>query len=216
MTTIYLIRHCETKGNQQRLFQGRIDMDISEAGEQQLAQLAERFRNITIDKLYSSPLLRAQRTAMAVAKFQPMDIELDERLIEINGGCWEGRSWNDMPIFDPEQSRRWLEEPWNFGTEDGEPMREVYDRMKNAVLDIAAKNDGKRVAIVSHGCAIRNAMCFAKGWPIEQLHQVPWCDNTGICVLNVEDGRVEVITENDHSHLTKQASPAEQNSWWRG
>lgn len=216
MTTIYLIRHCETKGNQQRLFQGRIDMDISDAGRAQLERLSERFRDIPLDALYSSPLLRAKRTAEAVAKYQPLAIQIDERLIEINGGCWEGRSWNDMPVFDPEQSRRWLEEPWNFGTEGDEPMRAVYDRMREALLDIAAANKGKQVAVVSHGCAIRNALCFAKGWPIEQLHTVPWCDNTGICVLTVEDGQVQVVTENDHSHLKSLASPAEQNSWWRG
>lgn len=216
MTTIYLIRHCETQGNKQRLFQGRIDMDISDAGREQLQRLAERFRDIPLDALYSSPLLRARRTAEAVATYQPLALQIDERLIEIDGGCWEGRQWSELPAFDPEQSRRWLEEPWNFSTEGGEPMRAVYDRMRQALLDIAAANDGKRVAVVSHGCAIRNALCFAKGLPIEQLHTVPWCDNTGVCLLEVEQGGVRVIQENDHSHLTQQASPAEQNSWWRG
>ena len=93
MTTIYLVRHCETKGNRQRLFQGHIDMDISEAGVQQLARLAERFRTVPLDAVYSSPLLRAMRTAQAVNRYHDLPIHQDARLIEINGGSWEGPHW---------------------------------------------------------------------------------------------------------------------------
>ena len=216
MTTIYLVRHCETKGNRQRLFQGHIDMDISEAGVQQLARLAERFRTVPLDAVYSSPLLRAMRTPQAVNRYHDLPIHQDARLIEINGGSWEGKQWADLPTLDPEQSRRWLREPWNFHTDGGEPMRAVYDRMKEALLSIAAACDGQHVAVVSHGCAIRNALCFAKGWPIERLNEVGWCDNTAICTLEIDGDTVRVLTENDHAHLPeKDASPAEKNSWWR-
>lgn len=216
MTTIYLVRHCETQGNRQRLFQGRMDMDISEAGGRQLDRLAERFRDMPLDALYSSPLLRAMRTAEAVNRHHGLSIRQDERLIEINGGCWEGKSWAELPTLDPEQSRRWLHEPWNFQTDGGEPMRAVYDRMKEALLAIAAACDGGRVAVVSHGCAIRNALCFAKGLPVERLNEVGWCDNTAVCTLMFEGERVQVLAENDHTHLDEQeASPAEKDSWWR-
>lgn len=215
MTTIYLVRHCETKGNQQRFFQGRIDMDISENGAHQLDLLAERFRDMPLDELYTSPLLRAVRTAEAVNRYHGLPLHWDERLIEINGGCWEGKPWTDLPAFDPEQCRRWLHEPWNFQTQGGEPMRAVYDRMKRALLDIAAVCDGQKVAVVSHGCAIRNALCFAKGLPVEKLDTVEWCDNTALCILEIERDTVRVLAENDHTHLTSEASPAEKDSWWR-
>ena len=95
-------------------------------------------------------------------------------------------------------------------------MRAVYDRMKAALLDIASYCDGQQVAIVSHGCAIRNALCFAKGLPVEKLDTVGWCDNTALCVLEIERGCMRVLAENDHAHLdAAEASPAEKNSWWR-
>lgn len=215
MTTIYLVRHCETEGNRSRLFQGRIDMDISEQGRRQLDRLAERFRTIPLDGIYTSPLRRAVKTAEAVNRYHALPLHRDERLIEIDGGCWEGRHWDELPELDPEQSRRWLDEPWNFCTKGGEPMRSVYERMKAALLDIASSCDGQQVAVVSHGCAIRNALCFVKGLPVDQLNRVGWCDNTGICIFQTEGGIWRILAENDHAHLTGEASPAEKSSWWR-
>lgn len=46
MTTIYLVRHCESMGNINRIFQGHTDEEISENGRMQLEKLAERFRDI--------------------------------------------------------------------------------------------------------------------------------------------------------------------------
>lgn len=215
MTTIYLIRHCETQGNRQRLFQGRIDMDISEQGAAQLERLAERFRDTPLTALYSSPLRRAIRTAEAVGRYHTLPLHINNDLIEIDGGCWEGCHWAELPQTDPEQSLRWLEEPWNFHTDGGEAMRTVYDRMQRALLHIVQECPEGQVAVVSHGCAIRNALCFAKGWPIERLGEVAWCDNTGVCILQAEDSGFRVLKENDHSHLETTASAAEQDSWWR-
>ena len=49
MTSIYLVRHCQAQGNVNRVFQGRIDSEISEEGRRQLDRLAERFRRIPLD-----------------------------------------------------------------------------------------------------------------------------------------------------------------------
>ena len=62
---LYIVRHCEAAGNKERFFQGQHDGGISELGEIQLSFLAERFREINIDAIYSSPLTRARMTAEA-------------------------------------------------------------------------------------------------------------------------------------------------------
>ncbi len=82
---LYLIRHCETKGNRVKTFQGRVDTDISEAGELQLRYLARRFADVPLCAVRTSPLLRAYRTAEAVAAPHGLVPEIDERLIEIGG-----------------------------------------------------------------------------------------------------------------------------------
>ena len=213
---LYLIRHCETKGNRVKTFQGRIDTDISEAGELQLRYLARRFADVPLCAVYTSPLLRAYRTAEAVAAPHGLVPRIDERLIEIGGGEWEGKPWAELPELDPEQSRRWVKEPWSFCARGGEPMREVWARMREAILAAGEASEGGSAALVSHGCAVRNGLCFAMGLPPERMNEVPWCDNTAVCRLEVTRGAVRVLYANDSSHLPEPPSPAERNSWWRG
>ena len=54
----------------------------------------------------------------------------------------------------------------------------VYARMAEGLTAVAAAHPGEAVAVASHGCAIRNALCWARGWPIERLGEVPWADDT--------------------------------------
>lgn len=215
MTTLYLVRHCEAEGNTARVFQGSIDRDISPNGQKQLDRLAERFRDVPLAAVYSSPLLRAYKTAQAVNRYHGLPIVTDDRLKEINGGVWEGLPWAELPQLYPEDSRRWLQEPWRFHPQDGEAMPDVYARMAEALTAIAAAHDGQTVAVTSHGCAIRNALCWAHGLPVEQLNTISWCDNTAVACLEFDGPAVRLVYENDNSHLEKEVSTFEKQSWWR-
>ena len=86
VTTLYLIRHCEALGNINDTFQGSIDEDITEKGAKQLEKLAERCRKLTFDVIYSSPLIRAYKTAEAANKYHGLPIIKDKDFEEINGG----------------------------------------------------------------------------------------------------------------------------------
>lgn len=215
MVTLYLIRHCEARGNIDREFQGRFDSDISENGRRQLDALANRFRDIPLEGIYSSPLRRARLTAEAVNRFHQLPIVFDDRLKEIDGGQWEQKPWAKLPELFPECSERWAKTPHTFEAPGGESMQTVYRRMKDALLDIAGANEGKTVAVASHGCAIRNALCWALTGDPEKLAEIPWCDNTAVSLLTFLDGKVHVEYYNDNSHLDKSISTLEKQSWWR-
>ena len=95
-------------------------------------------------------------------------------------------------------------------------MRQVYERITGTILDLAERERGRTVAAVSHGCAIRNLLCFAHGWPIERLNEVEWCDNTAVSVLEVEDdGTIRILLENDSSHLSEELSTFARQEWWK-
>ena len=81
---LYLVRHCESLGNRENIFQGQLDLDISATGEKQLALLALRFRNIPIDAVYSSPLKRAYKTAEAVDLYHSLPIIKLPELMEVD------------------------------------------------------------------------------------------------------------------------------------
>ena len=215
MTSIYLVRHCQAQGNVNRVFQGRIDSEISEEGQHQLDRLAERFREISLDAIYTSPLRRARRTAEALNRYHSLPLQVDARFIEIDGGCWEGRSWEEFPHTHPQDCDHWLHTPWSFQAEGGEAMISVYTRMGEGLMALAAAYPGGTVAVASHGCAIRNALCWARGWPIERLNDVPWSDNTAVTLLRWEGEAPRIVWENDCSHLEEKPSMVETASWWR-
>lgn len=209
MTDLYIIRHCEAVGNRDRTFQGVSDCDITELGEKQLEYLAERFKTIKPDAVYSSPLKRAYLTADAANKYHGLLIVKVDGLIEINGGEIEGISWVDFPKTRPEIEYAWSFEPHNFHPKGGESMRSVYARSWEAVKKIVSENDGKTVFLASHGCTIRNIICNALGRPIEQLNTVDWADNTGVFHLRFEtfDSLPEILLFNDISHLPEECLP---------
>ena len=73
-TRIYFVRHCEAEGNFYRLFHGHYDSKITQNGKVQLGYLAERFKDIPYDYIYSSPLNSTMLTAKAVNKYKNLDI----------------------------------------------------------------------------------------------------------------------------------------------
>ena len=77
VTNLYIVRHCEAEGNVNETFQGHSDGDITPKGALQLEKLAERFKDIPVDVVYSSPLQRAFKTAQAVARFHDVPVIAD-------------------------------------------------------------------------------------------------------------------------------------------
>lgn len=215
MTKLYLVRHAEAEGNKLRIFQGRLDADISENGERQLERLALRFANVRLDAVYSSPLKRAYKTAQAAGRASGLPIVTVPGLMEIDGGRWEGENWDEIPGLFPEENAAWVNEPWNFAPQGGESMRHVYDRIWDAMLRIARENDGRTVLVASHGCAIRNFACRAKGWPLERLREVDWFENTSVSTFRFENGRFGILELNDVSHLDPEMATLANQSWWQ-
>lgn len=213
MTKIYLVRHAEAMGNVEEFFQGQTDCELSEKGKKQLELLAERFRDIPIEAIYSSPLKRTIDTAEAVNKYHNLPIIRDDGLIEINGGVWEGKPWADLPKLYPVEHDLWQNKMQDFYVADGERMTEVFERMKNAVNRIAAENDGRTIAVVSHGCALRNFLCYAMGKPISALKDVGWSDNTAVSLVEYENGVPKIIFKNSNDHLTGELSTLSKSKW---
>lgn len=216
VTRIILVRHCEAQGNAEEVFQGHMNGAVTENGLLQLSYLAEKMKAYPFDYLYSSPLIRAVMTAKACNTYYGKPIGLIEDLMEIHGGEWEGQKWDTFPKEYARHNEAWLHRPWSFVAPEGEAMANVYRRMSETVDMLARRHAGKTVCIASHGCAIRNYLCYAKGLQLEKLNEVAWCDNTGISVVEYDDDfTVRLITENDNSHIPDSVSTLSKQTWWR-
>lgn len=209
MVTVYIIRHCEAEGNVLGVFQGSSDFDISRLGESQLKFLSERFRDIHIDRVYSSPLIRAYKTALAVAKPHGLEVIADNELREINGGIIEGMKLSDIFVNYPDLEYKWQHEFQNFAPENGEAIRDAYRRIWQAVSRIAKENHGKTIAIASHGGVIRSLICRLVEGDIEKIGNVRFSTNTAVTKIIFDDNGVpSVCFVNDDSHLPRELLPA--------
>lgn len=208
MTQIYLIRHCEAMGNHKRLFQGSTDCEISEIGAKQLEFLKERFKNIELDAVYSSPLLRAQKTAQAVADGKGLTIVTRKNLAELHGGVVEGRPFQEAFNAIPGLADAWNNYPQDFAPEGGEAMRDAYVRIYDEVIALARQNRGKTIAAATHGGVLRCLMCRVLYYDITRLKDVPWCENTAVTLLKIDDNdKISVEFFNDYSHVPSEYMP---------
>lgn len=216
VTRIYLVRHAEAEGNAAEFFQGNIDTSLTDKGLSQLDPLAERFAGIPLDALYFSPYRRTQLTAEAVNRFHDLPMIPEYELREINGGEWEGRAWADLPAAFPESYRQWTQHMAEFEAPSGDTMREVWTRMIEALTRIAGENSGKTAAVVSHGCALRNFLCYAEFGDIERLGDVGWADNTAVSLVEYDsETGWRLIFKNDSSHLPPALSTLRTSRWNR-
>jgi probable phosphoglycerate mutase len=201
-TTLYLIRHGEALGNINRRFQGSTDAPLTDRGKEQTKCLENRFLKIPVDVIYSSPLQRAYDTAMAVSRASGCSpVLVEPRLTEINGGDIEGMLWDEFPKQFPEEFDNWVNYPARFHAPHGETMAEVYKRVKEGLLYILEQNPGRRIVAATHGCAIRNALCFLLGYPIEEMNRVPLAENTAVSAFEINGEEFIPLFLNDKSHI---------------
>lgn len=216
VTNLYIVRHCEAEGNVNETFQGHSDGDITPKGALQLEKLAERFKDIPVDVVYSSPLQRAFKTAQAVARFHDVPVIADRDLMEINGGKMEGCKWNELDKLFPYEYSFWKNDFVNFQAPDGESIRGVYQRMSQAAIKHVSENKGKSIVIASHGGAVRTLLCYLLGYPPERIDEAPWVDNTSVSLFRFDDNmKPEAVFVNDYSHIADDPETAPHQMWWR-
>lgn len=226
MTRIYLIRHAEAEGNLYRIVQGQGNSNLTDRGWRQVKALEQRFADIHIDKVYTSDLYRTCATASALYKPKGLTPIRRKDLREIYVGDWEGRTWGDIARKWPEQMRYFSHRPDLWYSEGAETPLGVLERVRKAVFSIAAENEGKTVAVFSHGYAIRLLLADLQGYPIERMGESPTGQNTAVSLLEWEKGEMKVLFRDDTAHLQREeyltgekvrrkADPLEPGLWFK-
>ena len=202
MTTVYFIRHCNSLTNCKKILAGWLDTDISETGEKQLEFLAERFKNIKLDKVYASPLKRAHKTGLAVNKYPAAPFELCDDFKEIYIGEFEGKSVDEMS---DEQYKYWTGDISKFRTKEGENPQDALERFKRGFFKAVEENEGKTIAIAAHGAVLRMFTCYMKGFELNKYNDVYGMINTAVTVVKYsKENGFEYELENDVSHLPEE------------
>lgn len=151
---ILLVRHGETTWNLERRFQGRRDSPLTERGRRQAEAMAGLVRDMVRRepgawRLVTSPLGRARDTAGAIAAATGLTLEVDDRLMEIDCGEWEGLTWAEVSAGREASSRHWI-----FDAPGGETHEDVQARIEDFLASLPPEPE-RRVVVVSHGAAGR-------------------------------------------------------------
>jgi alpha-ribazole phosphatase len=204
MTRIFLIRHGETKWNKVRKYQGQTDIALSEAGRRQADCLAGRLRTERFAAAYSSDLVRANETAKTIAAPHGLEVRVVTGLKEISFGAWEGMTHDSLIGEAAEEANRFFSQPLpEAKSPGGESFRQLQERMQTSLEEIVSAHPGEDVLVVSHGAAIRSAICAALDIPLSQVWNIRQ-DNTALNILEYHGERTVVARINDATHLQEE------------
>lgn len=162
-TTLILLRHGETEQSLERRLSGRSDLPLTERGRAQAAAAARRIAAAEpIAHIVSSPLRRAKQTAHAVASALGLDVQIDDRLREIDFGDWEGMTFVEARAAGEELFTKWSSDS-AIAPPGGESQTDCLERTSAVRRDIVRDHTGSRVLIVTHMTPVKMMLAEVLG-----------------------------------------------------
>ncbi len=151
-TTLLFIRHGSTGWTAPpSRYQGRTDLPLSARGRGEAEQLADRLRAVKLDAIYSSPLRRAKETAVVLAAHRRrVSLDIEERVVEVSYGDWEGKRHAEVEEDDPEALTGWT--AGRTSPPGGEARISLMLRVGGFLNDVVGQGT---VAVVTHKEVIR-------------------------------------------------------------
>jgi len=179
---------------------GWSDEDLDESGYIQARSLASRLADLSISRIYTSPLKRAYNTASVLAAPHGLEPELLDDLKEIQIGDWQGLHRDEIKQRWPELWRDWRVDPSILTLPNGESLNDVRERIVNAFNRIVSSSEGNQVIIVSHGAAIKAFVAYILGVS-NKIYNSFDISNASLSVIQVIGGNLRLVMLNDTSHL---------------
>ena len=192
MKDIYLLRHGQSQSNAEGFLAGRMDVPLTEKGEEQAVDAGKRLGDWQPDRILSSPLQRAADTARLAVPSQ--EIELVPGLMETNFGKAEGKTFVELQA---ENLDIWLQstrEQMDAHYEEGESMRMVYQRVIETIPQIIGdETTDEKILIVAHWGSISSLLAYWVAGQDEGMTHFS-CGNARLSRVQVFDG-FGVLTE---------------------
>ena len=193
LPVVYLARHGETAWSLSGQYTGLTDLPLTERGERNAQRLGERLKELTFEKVFSSPLQRAMRTC-ELAGFGAV-VEVDPDLLEWDYGQYEGRRSTEVHAEHPN---------WNLfrdGCPGGESPQQVAvraDRVVRRVRDVQAN-----VLLFSSGHFIRVLAARWLGLKPSVNSRYFMLSTASLSALGYENERSRPVIRlwNDDSHV---------------
>lgn len=155
---ILLVRHGETEFNREHRVQGHRDSPLTALGLRQAEAVGELLADLIRGEeswlLAASPLGRTRDTATVIGARLGLTVMLDDRLMEMSAGEWDGRLRSDIQRDHPGAFGRTGRNALTFVPPGGESLEGVSARLGSWLEDLPPE-PWRRVIAVSHGISGR-------------------------------------------------------------
>lgn len=170
---LYVIRHGLTKCNIEKKYNGKLDEDINEVGIRQAMAASKQVKNLNIDLVICSPLLRTRHTCKIV-NINKIPVIYDKRIEERDCGLLTNKELGEFYYTDF----------WNYYSnreiEGLETIQNLFERIKLFLDDIKEKYKDKNILLVTHGGVARAIYFYFNELPSDGMLEKFGSSNCGI------------------------------------
>lgn len=148
---LYLVRH--TKVNLPLgICYGQSDVGLADTFVDEKNIIIHKLQGLKFDRIFSSPLKRCVLLAESTLSNQ-LEIIYDKRLMELNFGDWEGKTWDEIEKTD--YAKKWFEDFTGVPCPGGESYQDLLGRAKNFLDDLKKDKTLNNPLIICHSGTIR-------------------------------------------------------------
>ena len=148
---IIFLRHGQAKNNTERVLSGRTPgVPLTDKGITQAQQTAELLEHMNISAIYSSPIQRAKHTAEIVGEHNSIDVQIDDRLIELDMGKFTGIPYDEIFASHGNVFLKFYNGELEIAHNGVETFADVKKRVTSIVDEIIEKHPDQNVVLVTH------------------------------------------------------------------
>ena len=151
MGQIIFLRHGQAKNNTERVLAGRTEgIPLTELGIKQAQHTAKLVERMNVSAIYSSPIQRAKHTAEIVGEHNSLDINIDDRLIELDMGKFTGMPYDEIFSSHGNVFMKFYNGELEIAHNGVETFSEVKKRVKDIVDHVTKNHPDENVILVTH------------------------------------------------------------------
>ncbi|MBQ8802731.1 MAG: histidine phosphatase family protein [Tyzzerella sp.] len=191
---VYFVRHGETDWNKAGRLQGRTDIPLNENGRRVAELTREGLKGVAFDTAFTSPLVRARETAEIILEGRGIEIQDEERVIEVAFGKYEGAKKNEAD----ENIEYFFRKPECYRAKDGlESIEEIFAREKAFLEELFHDEKYKEstILVATHGAALSGIICVLKGYEVKDFWKDGLHKNCGMTIVEVTDGKPTILQQ---------------------
>ena len=202
MNKLILLRHGQSQWNLENRFTGWKNVPLTEKGEAEAKKAGELIRkhNISIDRVFSSVLERANRTAeIAIKKAELNNLLENNKIIMTCSEKLNERDYGDLvglnkqetaDKFGKDQVHIWRRS-YDTPPPNGESLKDVVERVspyfKENIKPLIDK--GENILIAAHGNSLRAMMIELGMYKPEEISNIELPTGSPLCI-NLDQGRL--------------------------